>query len=54
MPVAMEVWDASEPPTLPVPAEILSGHSLDPADWPAFRRQAHAMLDDLLGSREHP
>ena len=53
MPVAMEVWDASEPPTLPVPAEILSGHSLDPADWPAFRRQAHAMLDDMLGYLEN-
>ncbi len=25
-----------------------SAASLDPADWPAFRRQAHVMLDDML------
>ncbi len=27
--------------------------SLDPADWAAFRRQAHHMLDDMLGAMEH-
>ena len=26
----------------------LTGHSLDPSDWPAFRAQAHRMLDDIL------
>lgn len=26
--------------------------SLDPADWPAFRAQAHRMLDDMLGYTE--
>jgi glutamate/tyrosine decarboxylase-like PLP-dependent enzyme/glutathione synthase/RimK-type ligase-like ATP-grasp enzyme len=25
-----------------------AGMTLDPADWPAFRRQAHRMLDDIL------
>jgi len=27
--------------------------SLDPTDWDAFRRQAHRMLDDMLGSIEN-
>lgn len=27
--------------------------SLDPVDWPAFRAQAHRMLDDMLGEMEH-
>ena len=27
--------------------------SLDPADWPSFRRQAHRMLDDGLDYIEH-
>jgi glutamate/tyrosine decarboxylase-like PLP-dependent enzyme len=28
--------------------EDAAGHSLDPSDWPAFRSQAHRMLDDIL------
>ena len=28
-------------------------HSLDPADWPAFRAQAHRMLDDIVDYLEH-
>lgn len=31
--------DSERPPALP---------TLDPQDWPAFRAQAHAMLDDIL------
>jgi aromatic-L-amino-acid/L-tryptophan decarboxylase len=29
-------------------ADSRSSASLDPADWPGFRRQAHTMLDDML------
>jgi len=32
---------------------MASDHSLDPADWPAFRQQAHRMLDDALDYIEH-
>src|ERR1039458_6921831 len=38
---------------------ILQEHSspdrdtLDPSDWPAFRAQAHRMLDDMLDYTEH-
>jgi aromatic-L-amino-acid/L-tryptophan decarboxylase len=31
----------------------MAPHSLDPADWPAFRAQAHRMLDDALDYIEH-
>ncbi len=34
---------------LPTPAS----ESLDPADWPSFRSQAHRMLDDALDYVEH-
>ena len=34
----------------PPPAE---GGSLDPADWPGFRTQAHRMLDDILDYTEN-
>ena len=27
--------------------------TLDPKDWPAFRRQAHIMLNDMLDHLEH-
>ena len=30
------------------PGRTLTGHSLDPSDWPEFRAQAHRMLDDIL------
>ena len=30
-----------------------AGMTLDPADWPAFRRQAHRMLDDILDYLEN-
>ncbi len=30
-----------------------STESLDPADWPAFRAEAHRMLDDMLDHIEH-
>src|SRR3984893_15557911 len=30
-----------------------SSESLDPSDWPACRRQAHRMLDDILDYTEH-
>src|SRR5450759_1213030 len=29
------------------------GDTLDPADWPDFRAQAHRMLDDILDYTEH-
>jgi len=32
---------------------VYSDDSLDPTDWPAFRVQAHAMLDDMLNYAEH-
>ena len=32
---------------------IPADESLDPADWPSFRAQAHRMLDDALGYVEH-
>ena len=32
---------------------MLSKETLDPTDWPAFRAQAHAMLDDMLDYTEH-
>jgi glutamate/tyrosine decarboxylase-like PLP-dependent enzyme len=38
---------ASITPYTEVAAE--ANPSLDPADWPAFRAQAHLMLDDMLG-----
>jgi glutamate/tyrosine decarboxylase-like PLP-dependent enzyme len=31
----------------------IDGHTLDPADWPGFRAQAHRMLDDILDYVEH-
>ncbi|HTW79938.1 MAG TPA: pyridoxal-dependent decarboxylase [Terracidiphilus sp.] len=31
----------------------LNSVSLDPADWPGFRRQAHSMLDDMLDYLEN-
>jgi aromatic-L-amino-acid decarboxylase len=31
----------------------LDRHTLDPADWPAVRQQAHVMLDDMLNYIEH-
>src|SRR6201996_2611627 len=31
----------------------MGSHSLDPADWQAFRTQAHRMLDDMIDSMEH-
>src|ERR1035438_8311742 len=33
--------------TLPMNHEDI-GATLDPSDWPAFRTQAHRMLDDIL------
>jgi glutamate/tyrosine decarboxylase-like PLP-dependent enzyme len=42
----------------PMPAESSAKPDLDPEDWPAFRKTAHAMLDDMLdhvaGVREQP
>jgi glutamate/tyrosine decarboxylase-like PLP-dependent enzyme len=38
----------SEEPSTIDPA-VQANQSLDPADWPAFRTQAHRMLDDILG-----
>jgi glutamate/tyrosine decarboxylase-like PLP-dependent enzyme len=32
---------------------VQASQSLDPADWPAFRAQAHRMLDDMLGYVEN-
>ena len=41
-----------------MPPERPSDQDLDPDDWPAFRAQAHAMLDDILdhvaGVRDRP
>lgn len=34
----------------PQPSDI--NNNLDPADWPSFRAQAHAMLDDILDYQE--
>ncbi len=34
-------------------AGVPSDLSLDPVDWEGFRRQAHAMLDDILGYLEN-
>ncbi len=31
----------------------MSAENLDPADWDAFRSQAHAMLDDMLNFTQH-
>jgi glutamate/tyrosine decarboxylase-like PLP-dependent enzyme/glutathione synthase/RimK-type ligase-like ATP-grasp enzyme len=31
----------------------MGAETLDPADWPAFRRQAHRMLDDILSYLEN-
>ena len=31
-----------------MPSDFPSDTDLDPEDWPAFRAQAHAMLDDIL------
>jgi len=40
-----------EPEIAPAPASAPGASaSLDPAGWADFRRQAHRMLDDLLGS----
>lgn len=33
--------------------DLLASGSLDPADWPAFRRQAHSMMDDMLDYLEN-
>jgi glutamate/tyrosine decarboxylase-like PLP-dependent enzyme len=32
-----------------IATEVVANESLDPADWAAFRAQAHLMLDDMLG-----
>jgi glutamate/tyrosine decarboxylase-like PLP-dependent enzyme len=32
-----------------IATQVEANESLDPADWPAFRAQAHLMLDDMLG-----
>ena len=32
---------------------VHSKETLDPSDWPAFRAQAHAMLDNMLDYTEH-
>ena len=41
-----------------MPPDLSSDDDLDPRDWPAFRAQAHAMLDDILdhvaGVRDRP
>jgi glutamate/tyrosine decarboxylase-like PLP-dependent enzyme len=41
-----------------MPPDLPSDADLDPEDWPAFRAQAHAMLDDILdhvaGIRSQP
>ena len=41
-----------------MPPDLSSEDDLDPRDWPAFRAQAHAMLDDILdhveGVRDRP
>ena len=43
---------------IPFPGDTVRDEDLDPKDWPAFRAQAHAMLDDILdhvaGVRERP
>jgi len=45
----------SQPPIIEPPdktsiaKQIEANESLDPADWAAFRAQAHLMLDDMLG-----
>ncbi len=35
------------------PLRSVPDGSLDPSDWPAFRAQAHRMLDDILDYTEH-
>jgi glutamate/tyrosine decarboxylase-like PLP-dependent enzyme len=32
-----------------IATQVVANESLDPADWAAFRAQAHLMLDDMLG-----
>jgi glutamate/tyrosine decarboxylase-like PLP-dependent enzyme len=32
-----------------ITSQVVAKESLDPADWAAFRAQAHLMLDDMLG-----
>jgi glutamate/tyrosine decarboxylase-like PLP-dependent enzyme len=32
-----------------IATQVVDSESLDPADWAAFRAQAHLMLDDMLG-----
>src|ERR1700753_331592 len=47
----LEIPAAVDPPDHllePGWADSPSQGSLDPADWPGFRRQAHTMLDDML------
>ena len=41
----------SAPPVPPPGTD--TADTLDPADWPAFRAQAHAMLDDMLDYTQH-
>ena len=44
---APSITDSESTAGVALPAH--TGQSLDPADWPAFRSQAHRMLDDILG-----
>lgn len=44
----MPVTESPRQPATPPAAATEANRSLDPADWPAFRAQAHRMLDDML------
>jgi glutamate/tyrosine decarboxylase-like PLP-dependent enzyme len=39
----------AQPPIIDSATTVKANETLDPADWAAFRAQAHRMLDDMLG-----
>lgn len=53
MPWTPAAMSAMESETILTEADEIPDRSLDPADWRSFRRQAHAMLDDMLGYLEN-